>query len=373
MVELPPLATAYTPYRVLICDLRSDQLLDVLPLWGVSFDEFLGKTGSLRATVHLVTAELAARARAALVPGRTGLWVERAGAIWWGGVLWTTSLASDEHGELSLALQAATWDSYLSHRILFDSHQAEQVDQFDIVRNLIEYSAAQPGGDIGIEFGSELSGVRRDRFYSRYDQPYIRDLIEQLSRVERGFEWRIASTRDPDTGRRIKRLQLGHPVIRAGANEVVLSRPGPILSYTWPVDATTKANVWQSRGASVNRNQTADSHPLLSPLVTSSADVAAGWPRLDGSADYSTVEQQETLDAHARADAAAHLAPQTVPAITVRLDAQISPALLGATARVKITDLWWPEGMTARHRIVGISVTPPERGRPESAQLLLEV
>ncbi|WP_043471030.1 hypothetical protein [Kitasatospora sp. MBT66] len=368
MVALLP----FTPYRVLICDLRSDQLLDVLPLWGVSFDEFLGKTGSLRATVHLVTAELAARARAALVPGRTALWVERAGAIWWGGILWTSSLASDERGELSLALQAATWDSYLAHRMLYDTLQADGVDQFDIVRTLISYTAAQPGGDIGIEVDTAVSGVARDRTYSRYDQPFVRDLIEQLSRVERGFEWRIASTRDPDSGRRVKQLQLGHPVIRAGSTEVVLTRPGPILSYTWPVDATSKANVWQARGASTNRNQTAESVPLLSPLVTGEADIAAGWPRLDGSADYSTVEQQETLDAHARADAAAHLDPRTVPEITVRLDAQISPALLGATARVKVTDLWWPEGMTARHRIIGITVTPPERGRPESAKLLLE-
>ncbi|MFE7634453.1 hypothetical protein ACFU7Z_10570 [Kitasatospora sp. NPDC057518] len=365
MISLPP----PTPYRVLICDLRSDQLLDILPLWGVSFDEYLGKTGSLRGTVHLVTAELAARARAALVPGRTALWVERDGALWWGGILWTTALDSDERGRLRLDLQAATWDSYLAHRMLYDSQHATGVDQFDIVRNLIEYCAEQPGGDIGIEVDTELSGVLRDRFYSRYDLPFVRDLIEQLSRVEGGFEWRIASVRDPDTGRRIKQLQLGHPVIRAGRGELVLTRPGPILSYTWPTDATTKANGWQSRGASINRNQTAESTPMLSPLITNSDDVEAGWPRLDGSSDYSTVEQQPTLDAHARADADAHLDPHTVPELTVRLDGQISPALLGATARVRITDMWWPEGMSARLRIVGIAVSPPERGRPETAKL----
>ncbi|MEV7777794.1 hypothetical protein [Kitasatospora sp. NPDC088351] len=137
---LPP-----TPYRALICDLRSDQLLDVLPLWGVSFDEFLGKTGSLQATVHIVTAELAARARAALIPGRTALWVERGGDLWWGGILWTTNLQSDERGFLSLALQAATWDSYLAHRMLYDSQQATGVDQFDIVRNLISTPPSSPG------------------------------------------------------------------------------------------------------------------------------------------------------------------------------------------------------------------------------------
>ncbi|MFJ5883454.1 hypothetical protein [Kitasatospora cineracea] len=361
-----------TPYRVLICDLRSDQLLDVLPLWDVSLDEFLGRTGTLSGAVRITDRLLAARARSALVPGRTALWVERGADLWWGGILWTTSLGSDSRGYLALQLQAATWDSYLARRILYDSQLATGIDQFDIVRDLIDYAAAQPGGDIGIEYDTALSGVTRDREYSRFDLPIIRDLIEQLAHTERGFEWRIASVRDPGSGRRVKLLQMGSPVIRAGAHEVVLTHPGPILSYTWPTDATGQANAWQSRGSSVNRNQAAESTPLLSGLIVDEGDVEADWPRLDGSSDYSTVEQQDTLDEHARADAAARLHPLTVPELTVRLDGQITPALLGATARVRITDLWWPDGMAARFRIVGWSVTPPQHGRPESAKLLLE-
>ncbi|MFJ1708580.1 hypothetical protein [Kitasatospora sp. NPDC088346] len=361
-----------TPYRVLVCDLRSDQLLDVLPLWGVSLDDFIGKTGSLQGTVRIVTADLAARARASLIPGRTALWLERGGDIWWGGILWTTSLASDDRGYLALTLQAATWDSYLNRRMLYDSPESSGVDQFDIVRGLLAYLAAQPGGDIGIEAGTELSGITRDRFYSRFDLPYVRDIIDALAKVEDGFEWRIGSYRDPDSGRRIKRLQLGHPRITTGAREIVLTRPGPVISYTWPVDATGQANSWQSRGSSTNRNQTADTTPLMSAHLTNTEDIAAGWPRLDGSSDYQTVEQQDTLDAHARADAASRLRPLTIPEITVRLDGQITPALLGAAVRLRITDLWWPEGMTARYRVVGLATSPPERGRPETAKLTLE-
>ncbi|WP_030271182.1 hypothetical protein [Streptomyces sp. NRRL B-24484] len=361
-----------TPYRVLICDLRSDQLLDVLPLWDVSFDEFLGKTGTLSAAVRLTDRQLAARARESLIPGRTALWVERGADLWWGGILWTTHRSSDARGYSALQLQAATWDSYLARRMLYDSQIATGIDQFDIVRDLIDYAAAQPGGDIGIEYDTALSGVTRDRSYSRFDLPIIRDLIDQLAKVENGFEWRITSNRDPATGRRIKLLQFGSPVIRAGARDIVMTHPGPILSYAWPTDATGQANAWQSRGSSTNRNQTVASTPLMSQLLDYPDDVAAGWPRLDGSSDYTTVEVQETLDAHARADAAARLRPASVPEITVRLDGQITPALLGATIRVRITDLWWPEGMTGRYRIVGWSVTPPQRGRPESAKLLLE-
>jgi hypothetical protein len=360
-----------SPYRLLVCDLRSDQLLDALPIQGVSFDDYIGKTGSLRGTVPIPNRQLADRARRALVAGRTALWVERGRDLWWGGILWAPALVSNDRGFLSLEVQASGWESYLGRRMLYDTQTATGVDQFDIVRGLVDYAQNTAGGDIGITYDPDTSGVLRDRTFSRYDLPWIGDLINQLAAVEDGFEWRIASFRDGN-GRRVKRLRLGHPVIRAGAADIVLDHPGPVLSYRFPTDASSKANAWQSRGASVNSNQAAESYPLTSPLLIADDDIEAGWPRLDGSSDYSTVETQSVLDAHARADAAAAVNPITIPEITVRLDGRITPALLGATVRLRIRDLWHPDTLDARYRVVGMAVQPPERGRPETAQLYLE-
>ncbi|MGD3112639.1 hypothetical protein [Streptomyces sp. YGL11-2] len=338
----------------------------------LALDDWIGKTGSLSATIPVPNPVLAARIRAVLQPGRTAVWVERGREIWWGGVLWTAEVQSTDRGFLSIQIQAGTWDSYLDHRLLFDSQRVDDVDQFDIVRNLIDYVQHTPGGDIGIECDPQPSGTRRDRSYSRYDLPTIRDLITQLSAADGGFEWRIASYRDPASGRRVKRLQLGSPVIRTGTADIVLDHPGPVLSYSWPVDATKQANAWQSRGATINNNQAQDSTPLTSALLVADGDIAAGWPRLDGSSDYSTVEQQPTLDAHARADWAAARHPAAIPEVTVHVDGRISPALLGAVVRLRIRDLWWAEGLDERYRVVGLALTPPERGRPETAKLYLE-
>ncbi|MFK0069762.1 hypothetical protein [Streptomyces sp. NPDC091046] len=362
------------PYRVLLCDLRSDQLIDALPLSGVSLDDYIGKTGRLSGTVPIPNAALADRARKALVPGRTAVWVERGRDLWWGGILWTLSLASDQRGMLTTQIQAGGWESYLYHRLLYDTQVAEQVDQLDIARGLVDYVQNTPGGDIGITYDTHTSGVLRDRTYLRYDLPAVGDLLDDLAAVEDGFEWRIASFRDAD-GRRVKRLRLGYPKIITGAADIVLDHPGPVLSYTWATDATRKANAWQSRGATINQNQAEDSFPLMSTLVVNDADVAAGWPRLDGTSDYTTVEQQDTLDAHARADATTARNPVVIPEIEVLLGGQITPALLGATVRLRISDLWHPgaDRLDARYRVVGMSVTPPERGRPETAKLYLEV
>ena len=360
------------PYRLLFCDLRSDQLLDALPVQGVALDDYIGKTGRLTGTVPIPNRAIAERARRAIVPGRTAVWVERGRDIWWGGILWTLALASDARGFLGAQIQAGGWESYLYRRLLFDTQVAEQVDQLEIARGLVDYVQNTPGGNIGVTYGTAMSGVLRDRTYLRYDLPTVGDLLDDLAAVEDGFEWRIASFRDAD-GRRVKQLQLGHPIIRAGATEIVLDHPGPVLSYTWPVDATAKANAWQSRGASVNNNQAQDSYPLTSPMLVDDADIAAGWPRLDGSSDYTTVEEQTTLDGHARADWSAARNPVQIPEVEVLLGGNITPALLGATVRLRIRDLWHLDTLDALYRVVGLSITPPERGRPETARLYLEV
>ncbi|MFD7262088.1 hypothetical protein [Streptomyces sp. NPDC059874] len=340
----------------------------------VALDDYIGKIGSAAVTVPLPNAQIAARVRSALDLGRTAIWIERGRDIWWGGIPWTANLTSNQRGALGLRIQAGGWASYLDHRAVFHTQQAVGVDQFDIVRGLIDYSASLAGGDIGIEYDAEqLSGVLRDRTYRRYDQPRIREIIDQLAAVEQGFEWRIASYREPSSGRRIKQLQLGAPVIRTGESEIVLDHPGPLLSYDWPIDATVRANVWQSRGASDNRNQTAESLPMMTELLVDDDQLGAGWPRLDGTSDYSTVTESATLAAHARADLAAALTPRLIPELTVALDrVPLSPALLGATVRVRIRDLWWAEGLDQRYRVVGLAVSPPLRGRPETAKLFLE-
>ncbi|GGY65690.1 hypothetical protein [Streptomyces xanthochromogenes] len=345
----------------------------MLPLQGVALDDWIGKTGSASGTIPVPNAQNAARVREAVTPARTALWIERDRDLWWGGIVWTANIASDSRGYLSMQVQAGTFDSYLDHRRLLDTQASVQSDQFDIARALVDYAQRTPGGDIGIEYDDHLSGVLRDRTYSRYDLPTLRDLLDQLGKVEDGFEWRIAVHRDPETGRRVKRLQLGHPVIRSGATDIVLDHPGPVLAYAWPVDGTQRANAWQSRGASTNSNQTSESTPLMSAELVAEDDLAAGWPRLDGTSDYSTVVQQDVLDAHARADWSLARRPHTIPEITVALDrTPLSPALLGSVIRLRIRDLWWPQTLDERYRIVGMSITPPERGRPETAKLFLE-
>ncbi|MER7485266.1 hypothetical protein ABTY20_04920 [Streptomyces sp. NPDC126497] len=363
--------SSLTPvYRALFCDLRTDQIVDVLPLTDAKFDDYIGKAGSLTATVPLPEAALASRARAALRPGRTAVWLERGGDIWWGGVLWTITPACDEQGRVTVQFQAGTFDSYLDHRILAHGLAGTATDQFDIARSLVEHMQDQPGGDIGITLGNEMSGVRRDYAYPYSALGRVRELLDKLAQLTDGFEWRIHCFRDA-RNRRVKRLQLGSPRIVAGQSDLVVTHPGQVVTYSLPTDSTVQANVWVARGEAAGTDQTEESEPLTVE-ETAPAALADGWPRLEQTSDHSGVTDEATLRSLARAELARQNRPEMIPEITVTLDGTITPALLGAVVRLRIHDLWHPGGLDRPYRIVGLAVNPPQRTKPETATLYLE-
>ncbi|MFG2721588.1 hypothetical protein ACGFW5_25350 [Streptomyces sp. NPDC048416] len=370
----PVTPTGTVTYRALFCDLRTDRVIDTLPLTEVEFDDFIGKPGQLRATVPLPDAALARRAREALRPGRTAVWLERGSDIWWGGILWTCTPAGDERGRLDVEIQAGTFDSYLDHRILStDLSFPAGTDQFDMVRALVRHVQEQPGGDIGITMDDRASGVTGSASYTRTDLARVRELIDALGALQDGFEWRVQCYRDSATGARVKKLQLGHPTIRTGAVPIVLDRPGPVITYSLPTDSTVQANVWLARGETANNNNAAASLPEMSDAAVAADDLDAGWPRLEGSSDHSGISDRAVLNSLARAELSRARRPQIIPEVTIRVDGRISPALIGASVLLRIRDGWHPDGTDPRYRVVGLTVTPPGRGSGETAKLYLEL
>lgn len=359
-------------YRVLICDLRSDQLLDVLPVSDLSFDDYIGKTGSCSGNIAITDTRIARRVRESFIPARTAVYVVRGNSVWWGGVLWTRSITKDERGYVDVSFQAATFDSYFARRIIYGTVTYTGEDQLSIARKIIEYTQGRYGGDIGVVADNTLSYITRDRVYTQYDMNVARDLLDDLANLDDGFEWRMRAYSGSD-GRRVRHLQLGYPKILVGSTDLVLSSPGKIMSYSLPEDATTVANYWRSRGASTNQDVSQESVPLMSNEYAFNQDLDAGWPRLDGYSDYNTVSDRNTLNSHAIADIKRHRRVIIIPNIKVLLGDNITPALIGTHVRVRIKDTWYYEGVSMRYRVIGFQVSPAERGRPETAQLYLEV
>ncbi|MER5770452.1 hypothetical protein [Streptomyces sp. NPDC001985] len=365
--------TAVSPYRALFCDLRTDRPIDILPLRDVTIDDYIGRPGSLSGTLPVPNAELADRVRQ-IEEGRTAVYLERDGDLWWGGIVWTTTLSADEKGGLSLAVQAATFDSYAARRRIRADLAYLQQDQLEIARRLWQHIQSRQGGSIGVSFGTELSGVPRDMTWRDGDETPLDEAVKQLAEAENGFEHHISVHRDPVTGDRVKLLRLGHPKLRTGSTDLVLDRPGAVLRYSFPRDATRGGSTARTRGAAANSDQSQESRPALSREHVAQDLIDNGYPRVDLSSDHSSVTSVKALDSLAAAQLAEARGAVVIPEVTVRLDDRdlVPPMLLGRTVRLRITDEWHPDGLDARFRIIGIKVAPPQRGRPETAELFLE-
>ncbi|MFD0370514.1 hypothetical protein [Streptomyces sp. NPDC059071] len=370
-----------TPYRAIFTDLLSDQTLDILPLRDVSFDDYIGKAGSLSGTIPIPNKEIADRVKK-VREGRTAVYLERGGDLWWGGIVWTTTLQSSGRGVLTLGVQAATFDSYASRRrIREDITYDTPTPQVQIVRRLWaelddqSYPGMPPSDEkrrIGITPGSEPDKVTRTVTWRKGDEVLYSEALDQLAAMDNGFEYQILVYRDPSDGTRVRQLRVGEPKITHGATDLVFDRPGAILSYSFPYDATRGGTTAMARGATQNSNAAAPSAPLYGEQQYDAPLLADRWPLLDLSSDHNDISDTIALSALAAAELKAARGAVVIPSISIHLGGIVPPALLGRYSRIRITDEWFSEGLDARYRIVGVKVTPPERGRPDTAELYLE-
>ncbi|MFD9612088.1 hypothetical protein ACWEPZ_26095 [Streptomyces sp. NPDC004288] len=370
-----------TPYRAIFCDLLTDQTLDILPLRDVSFDDYIGKAGSLSGTIPIPDQAIADRVKK-VREGRTSVYLERGGDLWWGGIVWTSTLQSSGRGVLTLGIQAATFDSYAGRRrIRTDITYDTPTDQVEIARRLWReldvqaYPDAPEGEDprrLGITFGDEIPKFRKTASWRKGDETVYLEALDQLAATEDGFEYQILVYRDPVTGSRIRQLRLGEPKIVTGATDLVFDRPGVILSYSFPYDATRGGTTALARGASTNANAAAESRPIFSTQQYASDLLVDGWPLIDLSSDHNEITDPLALDSVAATELKQARGAVVIPSVSIHLGGIVPPALLGRVARIRITDEWYSQGLDARYRIVGVKVTPPERGRPDTAELYLE-
>ncbi|MFI8518967.1 hypothetical protein ACIGEZ_14240 [Streptomyces sp. NPDC085481] len=360
-----------TPYRAIFCDLITDQTIDILPLRDVSFDDFIGKAGSLSGTIPIPDKAIAERVKK-VREGRTAIYLERGGDLWWGGIIWTTTLQSSGRGVLTLGIQAATFDSYAARRRIRTEIKYDQpTEQLDIARKLWTELTKGPGC-FKVALGQEKSDVLRTASWRNGDETVYLEALDQLAALQDGFEHQIMVYRDPVSGERIRQLRLGSPKIRTGATDLVFDRPGVILSYSFPYDATRGGTTSVARGASVNNNAAAESRPIVSTEQIATDLLTEGWPLIDLSSDHNEISDQLTLDSLAKAELDQARGAVVIPEISIHLGGIVPPALLGRVARIRITDEWYSQGLDARYRIIGIKITPPERGRPDTAELYLE-
>jgi hypothetical protein len=379
-------------YTYLAVDLMSNTILAELPLREVTFSQDLNQAGSFHGVLPLGDPRIKNLDPAGSTqPGRTAIYVDRDGTLVWGGVIWTRrysarrgrghELASSGRrgGESTgghikdhaLELDGMEFLSYFGRRLISDDLNYT-ADPLTIVRNLISYAAAKPGGDIGIVLDSTLSGLSITRSYDSFAMTPIDQAINLLSSETTGFDYAIDVQYDAGIPKKYLHLSYPRRGQIAGLTGHVFDYPGNIVDYVWPEDATSMAVTVINTGSGNNATKirSSASNPGL---------IDAKYPLLESTRAYSDVSDQATLDSRTIAELLVRDAPFIIPELTIRADREpfLGAYITGDDVRVRVTDdprfpakADGSPGYDSYCRLTSISVRPPDEF-PEAITLHL--
>jgi hypothetical protein len=354
-------------YTYYLFDLVSGAQLGTLPLKQVTFASRLNQIGDFSAVLELADPAVQAAAPIDLTNlGRTAIYVDRDGALVWGGILWTRNYRSLDR---TLSIAGQDFTSYFFRRVLYAARSYVAVDPLTAAQDLIAY-AQSAQGNIGVAVSAPASsGAVVTQAWNPWDLKEIASAIQDLSASATGFDYGVDVTWA--AGVPAITLTLSFPRRgRAAPNSgLVWEYPGNIVDYEWPEDGTRIAtNIYE-----VGSGQGAT---MLLATSANPALLDSGYPVLDWVGQHKDVTDPTVLANFAIADALAHAGPLTLPVLNVRanLDPKLGDYGTGDDARLRLTDARFPaptaggSGTDTYWRIYTIEVTPQDTG-PEDVKI----
>ena len=351
-----------TTYRYLFADLLTNQINAELMMTGVNFTKALNSAGTFSGTILITDANQAdANIINSTQPGRTAVYVDRDGVLVWGGVIWSREYnSSSQH----ISISAREFESYFEKRKITTTTVFSNIDQLTIAQTLVNTAQSVTGGNIGVQVGTETSGVLVSRTYFSYEQKTIFAALSNLSQQTNGFDFNIDVAYDgagnPTKILTMKSPQGGTRYNASDPNAPVFEFPaGNVIEYTMLEDGSTLANKLTVTGAGSNEG-------LGIQTRTATSQLTAGWALLEDSASYGDIYDQNVLSSLADGKL---IAVQNPP-VTLQIvappwqDPVLGSYEVGDDIRVRIQDDRYPNGNEvtgpAIYRLVSLTVTPGE-------------
>lgn len=279
----------------------------------------------------------------------TELWLYRNGTIVFAGRLETWR--SDER---TLTMESRGLLGYFDRMVVETDTVFSQVDQFQIVKGLVDASQGLDHGHYGIDTSAiTTSGMARDATYLRAEGHYIGQRVLELGQREGGFDIEV----DPAS----RRLQLWAPqkgVDRSSGEDAIVFDArnitnGGVLCSVVPGDVVTDA-----LGAG-----TSSGGDTLYGAV-SNDELRAQYGRSASFSTFDSVSEQVTLDAHLQGvlDARGEALLVPGPDLRVTPDADLGSYAVGDTTRYELSARLGVEGaFRIRRQQVVVEATGLER------------
>lgn len=371
-----------TNYRYLVTDVLTNTIIAELPLTNVTYGQNLNEAGSLSGNLLLSDSRIntflgtgsSNPVDVCTTPGQTAIYVDRDGVLVWGGIIWSRSY--DSRSQM-LEIGAKEFESYFGRRrITSDQVFDEGTDQFTIVHVLVDAIQSAAHGDIGIDtstIGTCGQGIADVLPILEYEHRNLLDTIIDLSRQgpPYGFDFHIDVAYD-GTGSPTRTLRLFYPhksspYAANTASYPTLEFPGSIVSYQFPEDGSSMANVVYAFGPGTNEGQ----------YIHTAYGTNIGFPLLEDVITYSQIPDPRIVDQLADAEVEArHVpvttmsavwSPQIVPATGAAAGPGLSEFSIGDQFRIRISDSRFPAGVELSRRLSQFDV---QVGDNDGAELI---
>ena len=341
-----------------------------LPFTGVNFTQQLNSIGTFQGNVLLSGINSTnLNVYNGTTPGKTILWViyndtESSNSYpVWSGVIWNREYDSENQ---ILSITAQEMLSLYQRRRISDTKTYTTQDPTYIAQNLMQYTEAKSYGKTGLTYSVPSSSFSTTKTYNNYEFKSVYQAVKDLA--QNFFDFAIIpylSGGDLVNQFTIG-LPLGTPYSSSDPTSAVFQFPGNVISYRFPEDGISAANRLYGLGYGANSKK-------LTTTAVDSAKYTDGFPLLEDAVNYIDIGSQTLLNNVTLG----HLNAVSYPPTTVEIviPTYVDPYYythysIGDTVQVRITDDYFPSGLSLILRIVGMSVNPGENG-PDRVTLTL--
>lgn len=356
-----------TDYRYIFGTLRTEQIVEEIPLYGVVMNMTINRGGDFQGTFQLdQTGKNNADLLAACIPGRTWVACERNGKAIWHGFIWSRVYSAQSK---SVQLFAQSFENYPKKRIIHSDLTYVATEQRNIFRDLWNKMQTPIGGNLNINVPVAFpTVVTKDLEVKASEFKAYDNVMSSISDGVDGFDWYIQVTKDGINYR--KDLLIGYPTLGTGISDGmnVFEYPGNITQYYF-------TEPMADAGTDIYLICAGEGSDMIVGTAFDTAAIDSGSPIWEESISRKDINNQAIADSMAHQELAARKTPMAVAKIFVK--ANLTPEFgsynLGDTCRIVIKDPRFPGfGFNGNKRLLKWELTPQSSSSTEEAQLVFE-
>lgn len=331
--DLQDADTSQHEYRYILCDIRTNAVLDEVEFRGVTYSNVVSGIGEFSGSLSVNPETSVTNLRATTTPGRATLYVYRDDVLVWGGIIWKRNFDSDSR---TMQIVAKTFESHFYKRIQGTTKYWASEDQLSIARWLV--TSNNSAAEVGVEVSTAVSTRFRERTMFGYEFKTTGLELEQLAGLIDGFDWNVSVFVDPATLETRRRLDFYYPYrgLTRENSTLQFEYPGAVKNFTLNEDAESGGNKIWALGTGEGTEQ-------VVAFSQDSVQIGAGYPLNEETRSYKSVVKPSTLQSHADADLDRLKAPVAVFEVSLRAD--VEPELgtysVGDWARFRFNDAYF--------------------------------